>query len=165
MKFTRIIFIFFLAFSSNISFSQNLDGEWRGNYINKITSTSEVNSSVPITLKFIKQPDDTYVAYTYTEVFQLIDGEIFRDTTICIARIENLNQRIFYVEEHNVLHRSFQKYKNNVPQTALSPVCFQRMALKYRSKKDGDYLVGKWTTIAYGCWNESGTIELKKVVQ
>lgn len=166
MNFTKISFIIFvLVCLANTSFSQNLEGEWRGHYINKVTFTSKINSSVPITLKFIKQPDDTYIAHTYTEMIELIDEKIFRDTTICIARIENLNQKVFYVEEHIVLQRSTLKYKNNVPQSASVPVCFQRMEFKYKLKKDGEYLVGKWTTIAFGCWDESGSIELKRVVQ
>ena len=143
---TLIIFIF-LSFQS---FSQSLEGEWRGSYDIEY-GLSYPKITRPITLYFVLNKDSSYTIYSYSRGKD-IDGS----DTIVVCKVayklvyKKTRLRSLYLEETQILRPV------NAPIT-----CFQKMYLDVRREDKLSILAGTWKS-EDDC-NNNGKIRFTKV--
>ena len=139
---TLILFIFL----SLQSFSQSLEGEWRGSYYIEF-GIGYPTITHPITLYFVLNKDSSYTIYSYSKGKD-VDGN---DTiVVCKVVSKKTSAHSLYLEETQVLR----------PVDA--PVaCFQKMYLDISKEDKLSILSGTWKSESY-C-NHSGKISFTKV--
>jgi hypothetical protein len=138
---TLILFIFI----SLQSFSQTLEGEWRGSY--DIVSNSPYPSvDMPITLYFVLNKDSSYTIFSYSW-----GRDKWGDDTIVVCQVlyKMTSANSIYLEETQVLR----------PEKA-KPACFQKMYLNIRREDKLSILEGTWKS-ENKC-NSSGKIKFIK---
>jgi hypothetical protein len=130
-------------------YSQLLQGEWEGNFIdNKV--------EYPIFLEFILKPDSSYSVTSYSKgginLHTKGDKMVFhKDSVIvCAVYYKYIPPDSVYLEEIKVLQPA------DIPQT-----CFQKMYLKIEIEKDKVRLVGDWKSKSCSP-NSSGKITFWK---
>lgn len=139
---TLILFIFL----SLQSFSQSLEGEWRGSYYIEF-GIDYPTITHPITLYFVLNKDSSYTIYSYSKGKD-VDGN---DTiVVCKVVYKKTSARSLYLEETQVLRPI------DAPAT-----CFQKMYLDVRREDKLSILTGTWKSESY-C-NHNGKIRFTKV--
>ena len=128
---TLVLFIFL----SLQSFSQSLEGEWKGSYTyGKGSSFSDfdmpVNINSPISLYFKLNKDSSYNVYSYSKGKNIAGKDTI---VVCKVLYSKTAPDSLYLEETQVLK----------PLNA-EPACFQKMYLKIKREKRLTLLEGTW---------------------
>jgi hypothetical protein len=138
---TTFILFIFLSF---LSFSQSLEGEWKGSFTTEWDIPIDIAS--PIKLYFKINKDSSYAVYSYSKGHD-VNG---KDTiVVCKVQYQRKSADSLYLEETQVL-----KPKN------ATQACFQKMYLKIRREKKLTILEGTWKS--EGDCNNSGNIKFIK---
>ena len=129
----------FLLIGSH-SFSQSLEGEWKGSF-----ETAGTSTTTKITLYFTQKKDSSYKIYSYTQ-FKEYDGAWL--TVVCHVACTRISADSIYLEETKVAQ----------PKDYRSPA-FQKMSLAVRTRDGKRILEGVWKDTA---GSEYGTIYFAK---
>jgi hypothetical protein len=144
MKFSSILLLSF--FLSNHSFSQSLEGEWRGSFVGEFMG----EKPTAFALHFKLNKDSTYKVYSYSLLYNptLEVSETVVSEVLC----KIISADSIYLEE----------IKQVKPKG--SPGCMQKFFLTLRQKKDKSLLEGRWELVNAGdkCRTEIGTVTLTK---
>ena len=145
---STLIFSTFLFFQS---FSQSLEGEWKGSYAYaKQTYFSDfdmpVDKKSPIKLYFKLNTDSSYSIYSYSKGKDIAGKDTI---VVCKVLYKKTSSDSLYLEETAVLKPSNAE-----------PACFQKMYLKIKREKKLTILEGTWKS--EGECNSSGKIKFTK---
>jgi hypothetical protein len=127
---------------SGLSFSQSLEGEWRGSF----TDATIAESKTPFALYFKLEKDSSYTVYTYTQTYEAWDGAYL--TVVCQATCNIISTDSVLIEE----------FKQVKPKSSQDPG-FQKLHLVIRTQDNKRIMEGWWEWVdnKYG-----GTILLTK---
>lgn len=141
MKKTALLFVLLLI--SVVSFSQSLEGEWKGYFT---YNEAQDEDQIQIVIQFKKINDTTFEGVSKTIVKY---SKKESDTALCILKGGFHESNILLLEET----RPLKDFKN-------SDGCLQLMKLYYTRKKKYIELKGDWFTENAKCG--SGQIRLTK---
>ena len=136
MKF--LLTFFSLLISSYGSFSQSLEGEWKGSfkYYERIKGDPlgyvSLVDETPFRLKFILNSDSSYMVYSYTPW----PNPDSRDTIVNAVLFKKLTNDSIYLQEIRTIKPENDKSD-----------CWQVMRLKLIKRKRTDALEGTWTSL------------------
>jgi hypothetical protein len=136
--------LIFFIFLSLLSFSQSLEGEWKGSFSTELDIPIDIDS--PIKLYFKLKKDSSYSVYSYSKGH---DHKGKDTVVVCKVLYQRTTADSVYLEETEVLK----------PANA-SPACFQKMHLTIRREKRSTILEGTWKS-GNPC-NNGGKIRFKK---
>jgi len=147
----KSILLFVLSLIMGNSFSQSLEGEWKGNYVREVsggfTLPKDMQDNVTnIRLQFVLNNDSSYTVYSYTKLPRPKQS----DTTVICKLIGFINSDSAYLEEVEII----------APAVSF-PSCYQRMYLKIVRKKKFTELRGEWESTGEQC-QSSGTISFRR---
>lgn len=136
-------------FLSLLSFSQSLEGEWRGSYDIEYSMPFQ-KTTRPISLYFVLNKDSSYTIYSYSG-----GKDINGNDTVVVCKVaykvkyKRGKIRSLYLEETEVLK----------PLNA-QPACFQKIYLDVRNEDSLSTLTGFWKS--GGDCNNNGKIRFTK---
>lgn len=122
----------FLITGSSFAFSQNLSGQWKGEFLDKSTSNGTWGGDKCEYVIDLDCKGTTVTGYSYT----YFSDEGKRYYTIC-KLTGSVNQEKKYIEVTEI-----ERTKTNVPANIRN--CFQVHKLNYQKTSDGENLQGSW---------------------
>jgi hypothetical protein len=126
-------------------FSQDLEGDWKGNFIDESFQYDQKKYS--INFSFYRLNDSTFEARSKT----FMEFGNHTDSTVCFLRGGFSHKNILYLEETKVIQSLSDKS---------TELCLQFMKLYYSKRKTHLILKGDWYTEENKCGY--GSIELRK---
>jgi hypothetical protein len=144
----KVILISILLFSiSSHSFSQILEGEWKGSCDAYNKFNKRQNYCPSMKLKFVLNNDSSYSVHSFSEGK---NSKGLDTIVVCKVFYKQTAADSIYLEELEVL----------APQN-LMPICLQRMYLKVIKRDKAVVLNGLWESVAEKC-QLYGTISFRK---
>jgi len=138
----RLLFTLSVLLLNSVSFSQSLEGEWKGSYDNYDHTTHK------IILHFTLNKDQSYTVYSYTPDLK---GDGSESVLICSVSFKKTGRNSFRLEETAL-----------VKPVGAKGGCKQRFDLRLVKYKKEQKLEGSWRSADKECDAGFGAIRFKR---